>query len=147
MPIPFKFKSIDAANVASKLPRPLQWAGGAALEGLKQVVDADNPASSLLGSVGVTIGPKAIPLMNEDGYLRKAAGTAIDDLGTYFKSNAPQSPFVKAALQTPSLERQVRAAADVPGWGKYLSMDRTPEQLKKIIQSLADAFHTGLYKD
>lgn len=42
---------IDAANIASKLPSPFQWAGGAALEGAKQLVGGDDPNNAVMGAV------------------------------------------------------------------------------------------------
>lgn len=46
----------DAANVASKLPRPLQRPGGMVLEGLKQAFGGDDP-SSVMPSPGPMGGP------------------------------------------------------------------------------------------
>lgn len=52
--------TLDVANMASKLPRPLQWAGGAALEGLKQLTGVDDP-NSIMG-VGMPMEGAAPPV-------------------------------------------------------------------------------------
>ncbi len=53
MPGPiYKPLNIDSAALASKLPEPLQWWGGAALEGLKALVGAGgDPGSEVVGSL------------------------------------------------------------------------------------------------
>lgn len=43
-------KTSDAANAASKLPRPLQWPAGAVGGFLESVTGADDPAGSVMGS-------------------------------------------------------------------------------------------------
>lgn len=49
MPITTQLPSLDVPNLASKLPRPLQWPVGAILGGLKSVLGGDDPAGGLVG--------------------------------------------------------------------------------------------------
>lgn len=157
--IPFQIPQFDAANVASKFPRPLQNVGGMALEGLKQLYGG---SSTLMPGPQTTIGPGAIPLMDEAGYLRKVAGSAVDDLGSsidFFRNksavpDAPsghyysQAPWVgptqSAALSHPFVDHEVEASANEPGLGGKMIRSLDPDQIKEIVQALSDAYHKGM---
>lgn len=147
-----KLPQLDAANVASRFPRSMQWPAGAILGGLQSAMGGDDPTSAIM----TTIGPNAIPLAHGDEYLRKAAGTAIDDLGSVYSKVAynPMNPIparhwapVAAAITNPSLQNKVYAAHESPGIGqsimKHWGQD-TQGSVEKLIQALADAYHTSL---
>jgi hypothetical protein len=51
------FEKPDVANMASKLPRPLQYPVGAALGGLASVLGSDNPESIMPGPSGMEAAP------------------------------------------------------------------------------------------
>lgn len=57
---PWKAPTIDAAALASKLPRPLQWLGGATLEGLKQATGVGTGDPNQVMGIGA-------PLMAAEG--------------------------------------------------------------------------------
>jgi len=47
--------SWDPAAVASHLPRPFQWAGGAALQGLKDLSGGDDPNAMMAAGMPMTV--------------------------------------------------------------------------------------------
>ncbi len=154
--------TIDAANLASKLPEKLRWAGGAALESLKQLtgIGTGDP-NSVMGVAAplTTIGPKAIPLFNHADYLRKVAGESLEDLGYFNRSRLSGLETLSDAalrerdlvpiqrlsnaMQDPKLGWSVEKATNYPGSiRKYMDDFHDPQTVPNIIQALADAYHT-----
>lgn len=152
----------DAANIASHLPRPLQKPGGMALEMLKQAFGGDDPAAQVMG---VSVGPNAIPLMNEEGYLRQTLGTGLEDLAAFskrknFHSLRPNSPTfpqhatdtLRGAYQNPALAPKIMGAEMTKGAGmRYAQGASLPSgiepptsRVEQLVQALADAYHKGL---
>lgn len=159
MPGPL-IRATDPALTASKLPQPLQWPVGAALGGLKSVFgDIPNPAMT-------TIGPGAIPLGDEAGYLQKVLGTTLGDLGSVYnrtknvgfgavKRNPGEVYEILAHAKTdPTLRLPLNAASELNTYPNHLAelarrhddIDASGDNplLNKIIQALADAYHAGM---
>lgn len=76
-----KLPSIDVENLASQLPRPLQWPAGAVLGGLKSMLGSDDPQSAVTSL--------AAPMMAAEGPLMKGLGavnpfmTAVGEEGAF----------------------------------------------------------------
>lgn len=98
MPGPLiKFTPPDAANIASKFPEPLRKAGGAALQGLFDLVGADDPMTGLYPTPAISIYKDAAGIPSK---ALRAAGTkeflesAMDPLRKLMNQDLP------AAAQT-----------------------------------------------
>lgn len=99
--------SWDPAAVASHLPRPLQWAGGAALQGLKDLSGGDDPNAMMAAGMPMTVpsagavSPAISSLMNIHPDLVEAgagvaqhmpSGSDVDALTGMLKHNLAKVP-------------------------------------------------------
>lgn len=172
LPAPPKF---DAANVASKLPRPLQRPAGMALEGLRQVFGGDDPQ----GVMGVGMAHGDPPIADELGYYGNVIKTSLRDLGAHvddaFKRGlskrypesvreAAKATFVQdkgrekagqilgtigGVQEDPILADSVNSARQYQVYPQMLvnALTQQPKDAASLmIQKLADAYHKGLGK-
>lgn len=76
------FTPPDPANMASKLPRPLQWPAGAMGGLVQSLLGGDDPAGSMMGAATplTTVGPGAIPLDKAGRYGYRAVNRVLTDM-------------------------------------------------------------------
>ena len=101
------------------------------------------------GALGVTIGPKAIPLANESDYLRKVLGSTVDDITHAANQHFPSmyqgaKNILGNVINDNSLANWVSLAREDPNLtkqGGYRVAESIPEPLlKTLIQKWADVF-------
>lgn len=112
--------SWDPAAIASNLPRPLQWAGGAALQGLKDLSGGDDPNAMMGAGVmpmtvpgASSVAPALSSLMNIHPDLVEAgagvaqhmpSGSDVDALTGMLKHNLAKVPSAGQKSSTGALK-------------------------------------------
>lgn len=98
----------------------------------------------------VSIGPHAIPLGDSDTYLRKVAGTALEDLVSAGKKPLTQiyvgaKNILGSAARDPEIDSLLQVMREYPGREAgvkgILIGTRGVGQIEGLIQKLSDIFH------
>lgn len=109
------YKPFDPANVASKLPRPLQWAGGAALQGLSDAFGGQDPAGGIMQAAAPAM-PMVSIFKDAEGIpsraLREAGTSTFRDLANKLASYTHISEHFGEVNHTTQLPQALNEFAD-----------------------------------
>lgn len=116
---------------------------------MTQLVDQIIGPGGISGMPAVSIGPKAIPLADEDSYIRQVISSVLGDLGQAFnKPFAKMYPGAKNILgnvrRDPALYPKAAMESMAPGifdLSKNPGTYQDPEMAKQMLNRLIEAFH------